>query len=267
MTAGFSLTQEQRAEFRRAGMLHIPAHFDHRTMADMTDKVWADLGKRFGIIREDRNTWTTERPAQYQALVRSGTFRALEPGFAAIADALLGKGSWERPHLGQPLVTFPTGDWSVPHTVWHIDLPPTGSVDNLSTIRIFVLFEPVRPKGGGTCYVEGSHHVIESLAAQSREPLRSAAVKDLLATQEPWFAALFAPGEENREQRFMIDNGMARGIQVRVKETLGEAGDVYVMHPAMLHTIAPNALDRPRMMLGQTLVKLPRAKSNVPQSE
>jgi hypothetical protein len=62
-----------------------------------------------------------------------------------------------------------------------------------------------------------------------------------------------------------ISRGMARGVEVRVRETVGESGDIYIMHPAMLHTIAPNALDQPRMMLAQTLAKFSLAESSMPE--
>jgi phytanoyl-CoA dioxygenase PhyH len=252
----FSLTQEQSAEFDRAGMLRVPNFFPQHAMSEMADEIWTDLHKRFGIERQRSDTWTKERPAQFQKLIRSGAFDSLGDSLAAIADAVLGSGAWDRPrHVGQPLVTFPSGTWDVPHAMWHLDLPATASLGTLPIVRVFALLEPVRPRGGGTCYVEASHRVVADLACAVGETLRSADVKALLLAEEPWFAALFSQASENRKQRFMIDGGLARGIEVRVREIVGEAGDAYVMHPSLLHTIAPNALDRPRLMLVQPLVR------------
>ena len=50
----------------------------------------------------------------------------------------------------------------------------------------------------------------------------------------------------------MQEDGRAREITVQVDEMTGEPGDLIVMHPVMLHTIAPNSLDRPRMMLAHS---------------
>ena len=256
MASTFFLTQEQIAEFDRAGMLRVSNFFPQQTMSEMADRIWTDLQGRFGIDRQRPDTWTKERPAQFQKLIRSGAFDRIGDSLAAIADVLLGSGAWDRPrHVGQPLVTFPTGAWEVPHSMWHLDLPAATSVAALPIVRVFALLEPVRPRGGGTCYVEASHRVIADLACAVRETLRSADVKALLLAEEPWFAALFSQASQDREQRFMIDGGLARGIEVRVREIVGEAGDAYVMHPSMLHTIAPNALDRPRLMLVQPLVR------------
>jgi len=256
VATAFSLTQEQIAEFERAGMLRVPNFFPQQTMSEMAGKIWTDLYARFGIDRHRPDTWTKERPAQFQKLIRFGAFDALGDSLAVIADALLGSGAWDRPrHIGLPLVTFPTGAWDVPHAMWHLDLPATGSVGKLPIVRAFALLEPVRPRGGGTCYVEGSHRVIADRARAASESLRSADVKGLLQAEEPWFAALFSQESKNREQRFMIDGGLARGIEVRVREIVGDTGDAFVMHPSLLHTIAPNALDRPRLMLVQPLVR------------
>jgi ectoine hydroxylase-related dioxygenase (phytanoyl-CoA dioxygenase family) len=49
--------------------------------------------------------------------------------------------------------------------------------------------------------------------------------------------------------------GEMRGFPVRVEEMTGEPGDVFVMHPAMFHTVAPNALDRVRMALVETFYR------------
>ena len=85
------------------------------------------------------------------------------------------------------------------------------------------------------------------------EPLRSADVKALMRREEPWFAELFARGVSERERLFISEGGVVRGIEVRVRELTGEPGDAIVMHPATLHAVAPNGLDRPRLMLVQAV--------------
>jgi hypothetical protein len=87
--------------------------------------------------------------------------------------------------------------------------------------------------------------------------MRSADVKAVLGVGEPWFAALFKPGGGGRVQRFMVEEGQARGLPVSVQEMTGDPGDLIVMHPFILHTPAANELDRPRMMLVQSLNRAP----------
>lgn len=253
--ASFSLTPERRQTFERDGMLSVPGFFAPGDMAALADVLWADLRRRFGIERHRPETWRDQRPAQFQSLTRSGAFDLLRPGLATLADEFFGSGNWEQ-HFGGPLVTFPTGDWAVPHNVWHLDSTPLDYATELKIIRVFTFLEPVHSRGGGTCYVEGSNRVVMDRVrnAAPGEGLRSADIKAILQREEPWFRSLFSRGGEDRERRFMVEGGSARGVAVRVKELTGQPGDVYVMHPAMLHTIAGNALDRPRMMLGFPLI-------------
>jgi hypothetical protein len=254
--ASFVLTQQRRETFERDGMLSVPGYFDPRDLTAMSDAVWADVRSRYGIERHVPATWHDQRPAQFKSLNRSGAFDALRPGCAAIADEFFGLGNWEYNFPGL-LVTFPTGSWAVPHNIWHLDSNPIDYMAGLRNIKVFTFLEPVRPRGGGTCYVEGSNRVVMDRVrnATPDERLRSADIKAILQIEEPWFRALFTSGWPDREQRFMTEGGTARGIGVCVKELTGEPGDVYIMHPAMLHTPAGNALDRPRMMLAHTLLR------------
>ena len=257
MEPSFDITPEHRLQFERAGALRLPGFLPAADVQAMADRLWTDLGRRFGIDRRRRETWTVERPGQYQALQRSGAFRALgSPRLAALADAFLGEGRWVRSgYWGQPLVTFPTGNWDVPHASWHLDFPAPTSPDDLSIIGIFTFLEPARPGGGGTVYVSGSHRVIADYArhAADVEQLRSLDVRALLKQEEPWFADLFTPSDGDRVRRFMVEGGHARGMAVRVEEMTGDPGDMILVHPQVLHAAAANALDTPRMMLTQTL--------------
>lgn len=258
MEMSFVLRHEQRAEFESTGVLRLPGFFPAAHVKPMAAALWTELAQRFGIERDRRDTWTVERPGQFQALIRSGIFDAPGKGFGAIADAFLGAGRWIEPkHFGAPLVTFPTGDWDVPHKMWHFDVPPTDCVNGIPAIRIFTLLAPLQPHGGGTCYIAGSHRVSldRARAAAPGDRIRSTDMKGLLQREEPWFSALFARSGCDRERRFMVEGGVVRGVEVRVQEMTGAAGDTFVMHPAMFHTIAPNALHVPRLMLVQALTR------------
>jgi ectoine hydroxylase-related dioxygenase (phytanoyl-CoA dioxygenase family) len=227
----------------------------------MADALWGDLSRRFGARKDRPDTWTGARPAQFQALGRSGAFDLFDcPEVLALADAVaVGSASWARAFRGgQPLVTFPTGDWGIPHQHWHFDHPVTGDDDaDIAVVRLFTFLEPVRPRGGGTLFVAGSHRVVCTCARQacSLAPFKSADARTLLRHASPWFDALCRPGGGDRVQRFMRDGASVHGVQVCVAEMTGEPGDLVVMHPAMLHAYAPNGLDRPRLMLTQWLAR------------
>jgi hypothetical protein len=77
----------------------------------------------------------------------------------------------------------------------------------------------------------------------------------VLAAEHPWFADLFKAGGGDRVERFMEDGAVADGVEVRACEMTGEVGDVILLHPATLHSIAVNELRTPRMMLMTILGK------------
>lgn len=260
MARTFTLTATQRETFERDGVLRLPGYLPAIEAAAMADAVWADLRQRFGIVRDAPATWKPQRPAQFQALSRSGAFGRLEQlGYPQLAEAFLGEG-WTRGarHWGAPLVTFPTGDgWDVPHNTWHLDLPASGDLDDTPMVKAFAFLEPVKPRGGGTPYIEGSHRVVLDRARQHARAggWRSGDMREALKAEEPWLADLMSPGGDDRQRRFMADGAVLRGIAVRVREMTGDPGDVVVMHAAMIHTIGANALQRPRMMLAEAFYR------------
>ncbi|HEX2593279.1 MAG TPA: hypothetical protein VHL34_17385 [Rhizomicrobium sp.] len=258
MPASFTLTPQQREIFDRDGMLRVPGFCPPELLTPMVDALWEDMRRRFSLHRDRPESWKDARPAQFQRLVATGAFDAIGPYVSAVADLFVGAGEWTvPPYFGFPLVTFPTGDWDVPHNVWHFDIPPQGRDTwrvALPEVRTFIILDRLESHGGGTCYIEGSHRVAMDRAEQSPDRvLRSADMKKLLQEEEPWFAALFDKKTTDRERRFMLEGGEARGVRVKVKELTGEPGDAFIMHPAMFHTIANNARSVPRLMLVQPL--------------
>jgi hypothetical protein len=254
----FILTAEQRESFDHEGVLRLPGFFSPALVAPMADAIWQDAQRRFGVERDRPETWTEHRIGQHAKLRKRGVFDALGTAeLRALADMFLGPGTWDPPrHWAQPLlVTFPGGDWDVPHNTWHLDLPATDYTQAMPMIRFFVFLEPVLPRGGGTPYIAGSHRVVMDRArtAGAGEKLRSSEMRKILEREEPWFASLLRPGGEDRVGEFMRQGGTMRGVPVRVGEMTGEAGDLIVMHPAMIHTVANNALDRPRLTAAITL--------------
>jgi ectoine hydroxylase-related dioxygenase (phytanoyl-CoA dioxygenase family) len=55
----------------------------------------------------------------------------------------------------------------------------------------------------------------------------------------------------DRARRLLSSGGRVDGVDLRIGELAGNAGDVFVMHPRLLHAAAPNALDGPRLVLLQ----------------
>ena len=250
-----TLTSQQRAQFDGAGVLRLPGFFAAADIAAMADALWDDLGRRLGMRPAAPETWTTAHPAQFQALIRSGAFAALgSPALSALGDAFLGAGAWELPRRwGQPLVSFPAGAW-YPRVMWHLDFPADDDDAKLPAIRLFTFLESVAPGGGGTVYVAGSHRVAMDIARAAGAQVRSADMQKRLRGGVPWFADLW-PMSDEQVREALGKQAEVNGVSVRVEEMTGEPGDLIVMHPTLLHGLARNFGDRPRLMLVETLYR------------
>jgi hypothetical protein len=245
----------QRDEFDRRGMVRLPAMIPPAEVAAMRQRLWVHLLDTHAIHRDRPETWAVHRPAHFQRLTGTGAFDAMATAQLCTAiDQLLGAGRWQRPaHWGRPLVTFPRSGtvWDVPTEGWHVDTDRV--LDELSMVVVFAHLAPVRPRGGGTLVLTGSHRLTTSPGqAADKPPARSAEVKAHLRTLHPWLRDLWnADGDTDRVHRYMTEGAVIDGVDVRVEELTGEPGDAVIMHPRLLHVMAPNGLNVPRMMLLQ----------------
>jgi len=142
-------------------------------------------------------------------------------------DQLLGHGRWIRdPWMGFWPILFPgfaEGPWTPPTSGWHVDgahfRRHCWSPDR-ALLTLF-LFSDVGPGDGGTAVSVGSHHLVARVLAEA-EP-------DGLAHKELLRRA----------------NGHAR---TEVREVTGQAGDVVLLHPFLLHAQSVNTGDVVRFM-------------------
>jgi hypothetical protein len=247
-----TLTAAHRLSYERDGFFKLPAGVSPRETSAMADALWSALEKR-GIRRDAPESWPRQNPSGFASLGRTGVFAPMaSPTVTSALDDLLGA-DWVRPNRwGIPLVTFPNRAvaWDVPHAHWHLDSPATESTPDVA--RVFVILWRLGPRGGGTALVAGSHSLYQRLARRAGTPLRSADAIRRLRAEQPWFAALSSADDTvSRIQRFMHDGAEIDSVPVRVVEMTGEPGDVWFMHPSLLHTLAPNVSDRPRLVLTQ----------------
>jgi hypothetical protein len=253
------LSAAQVDEFKRDGVVKVSAAFAADHAARMCDVVWGELESRHGMSREDRTTWTTLRPTRLKTTKAHPAANAiLGPPLRSALDDLLGPGAWtEPPHQGQVLVTMPTGEiWSVPHRQWHTDVGFDLPVDELVAVKIWALLSDLEPGGGGTPQVAGSHRVIARHLNKTSER-DFVTIRDQVLDSHPWFRSLTTAdrdSDSDRSTRLMTEADLD-GLPVRVVELTGRAGDVYVTHPWVLHSIAPNASDTPRMMRSRVIWK------------
>ena len=246
------LTAQDLETFERDGIVKVPAAFSADDAARMRDVLWSELRDRHGMDRDDRSTWTTLRPTGLKTTKRHPVANAiLGPRLRSVLDDL--HGEWKQPpHQGQVLVTMPTGEaWAVPRRQWHTDFGFDQPADELAAVKIWALLDDLEPGGGGTPQVAGSPRVIARYLSTTDER-EFTAIRDQVLRSDPWFRSLTSAGERPVDPMVEAD---LDGLPVRVVELTGRAGDVYVTHPWILHSIAPNASDTPRMMRSRFIWK------------
>ena len=219
----------------------------------MRDAVWQALAV-VGIHRYRQETWTVERPTHLQRLKNDAIFRKVgSDALLKVIDAIFEGRSYELPkNWGAFFVAFPSADeWSVPCQGWHIDANYSSPLWPACGVKTFALLGDVGPRGGGTQILSGSHRLVHGWFQTNPPPAgaRSADMRRLLQSH-PYIGDLHHAGEpEKRVARFVDRAEEVDGIPVQVIEMTGAAGDVFVLHPLLLHVAAPNKATEPRFLL------------------
>jgi Phytanoyl-CoA dioxygenase (PhyH) len=263
------LTAEQREEFDRSGIMRLPGAIAPSKLQVMLDFVWDAVERRTDVRRDDLHTWKGQRVMGTQDLPASATFEQI--GSAAVCDALdrlFGRRKWQRPERwASMLVTFPesTAKWNVPHIAWHLDFPASRDLEGLFAARLFVCLARLQRGGGGTVFVEGSHRLVQNLVKDSvARQIRSADARKALIRSHPWIKRLCSFDEGlDRVRLFMKAGAMIDGVELRVVEMTGEAGDVLITHPLLLHAPATNCSEFPRIVLSSTVYRCGVAPNSI----
>lgn len=169
---------------------------------------------------------------------------AEDEGPAAASALLNGQAVFPMSPHPALLFTLPNADeWFIPYKAWHLDMPRLPE-NGIPGVQMFTFINSVKPQGGGTLVVTGSHHLLNEGGRISSSQLRKA------LKSEPYFAELLS-SKSTARQRFLDRPVNVNGYAMQVVEMYGEPGDAYLMDLRLLHTIAPNGNATPRMMLTQ----------------
>ena len=250
------LTSEQQAEFNETGLLRLPGAVPRADAGAMAEALWDELARRHKVHKDQPETWRRSRVAQLTGPARSGAFAAMaSPDVRAAINWLIWPSGWSDPsRWGLPLVTLPERGpaWDVPHQHWHLDAKVGPGEPEPPIARVFVILAPLEPHGGGTLLVQGSHRLMQRSASEAGAILTSAEARRAIKRRHSWFAALDShPDGSDRVRRFMEEGEDVEGVNVRVVEMTGGPGDVWLMHPYLLHAFSANRRDTPRMVLTQ----------------
>ena len=145
----------------------------------------------------------------------------------------------------QLLFTFPERcAWSLPHDLWHVDLPKLANRRTIPGVQTFAMLDTVEPGGGGTVVVQGAHRFLYDIPF-----LGSKQIVNRLR-REPYFRALMSKQAGGRD-RFLRETVRKGDTNLRVVELTGRRGDVYLMDMRLLHSRTPNVAGAPRIMWTQ----------------
>jgi hypothetical protein len=245
------LTPQQLDEFRRFGIVRAPGAISASAAAVMCDSVWDMMSRRYKIRRDQPATWKSQRIAGTKDRPKTITLEQVLYPLSAILNQLLAPAEWEcDSHWGSLLVSFPGAvpvapmGWEVPNNGWHFDAPVVRALPELYGVRIFTCLAHLPAHGGATLAVAGSPSLAQALA-DIRKGLRQ---------RYDWISELctFDPAI-SRVDRFMRTAAKLEDVEVRVVEMTGEPGDVYLVHPLMMHAQSPNCLAVPRIVLSSTV--------------
>jgi len=214
------------AGFRRDGCVAIRGAFDPGTAAACRQAIW-DSMKAQGIRADDPATW----PALAEIGDLTGvpfTAAGTTPALTAAYDELIGPGRWTRPvdPGGAVVVRFPSEDRA--NAGYHIEGSYRGPGGYWANVRsrargllALFLFTDVGPDDAPTRLVCGSHLYVPRFLAPHGEA-------GTLADAELWWPSVLCRPTAH---------------------ATGQAGDVYLCHPFIVHTATwPLRGTTPRMI-------------------
>jgi ectoine hydroxylase-related dioxygenase (phytanoyl-CoA dioxygenase family) len=247
------LSAAQRAEFEERGLLRLPGLVPEAAVAELRARV---LERIRALVPDPVPPGFAVHASATASLVKRAAFADVWGGDAvALVDELVGASRTVPPGAGQILATtFPTtgAAWRVPHKVWHLDYTAPGSLQGPAGVQLFVCLDHVAPRAGATVVACGTHRLVDALRRRegAEWPGRSQEVRKRLAAEVPWLRALTSLRDgEDRRARFVDRAAAHEGVALQVAELAGGPGDVYAMHPWLLHAPALNCGDRPRLVL------------------
>jgi hypothetical protein len=259
-----TLTPEQLDEFERRGVLRLPGFFSVDRVRQAREHVQRRLA-RSGLWKN--GAWCLEAvPRPQWPATGLKTSKAIgnrhpdvealleEPTLCSAVDALLGGGcAFDRTVHRRPqvLFTLPNSDvWTVP-AGWHVDIPRLAS-GKRPGVQLFTFLDRVETRGGGTLVIAGSHRLLNEKRFMRMKELRH------LLCREDYFRNLYSeapPASAQDRARLLHESGLVGNVVVEVVELTGAPGDAYFTDLRVLHAIAPNATDRPRIMATHRFIR------------
>jgi hypothetical protein len=250
----FTLTAEQREEFDRLGVLRLKGLLRVDSLRRAREAVlrplerlglWKDGAWRLGDAPRPR--WPDSGLKTSKVIGNKHTeLEELieEPALLAAVDALLDGRTFDRSIYKRPqvLFTLPNADtWMLP-SGWHVDCPRLASGERPG-VQLFAFLDAVEPRGGGTLVIGGSHRLLND-----GRFIRTKEIRRFLQHQA-FFREVCAETPVAVPESVRLPKGVVGDVPLEVVELTGAPGDAWLMDLRVLHVGAPNASNRPRMMV------------------
>lgn len=222
------MTPDQKSIFRESGYLLLKGALGKSKAEPIRNHVLQEL-KRLKIWSSGKTLPASiKRVPGFQQITKlSGLIkqddlhcRVIDEHVLSAITSLAGAGV--APVHSQFLISLPNqGDWTLGGLSWHTDISAADH-QRMSGIQAFVLIDDVKPRGGATLAIAGSH-----LLAGREEPSRR--LRAILRNKE------------------LLEREL-HGDNLSIAEMSGHAGDVYLMDMRLLHTPSINSTNKVRIM-------------------
>lgn len=219
-------TPEQRAFFQKNGFLLLKGALSKSHVEPIRAHVFGELkrlkiwpsGKKLSVSKAETPAFQQITKHSQQIKYPGLQSRLITTEIQSIMNALAGV-PLTTAQDAQFLISLPNqGEWRIHRLNWHVDI--SSSASRLPGIQAFVLIDDVKPYGGATMAVAGSH----ALSDQSRQRARE---------------TLGSDGDIEKE---------LASLNLSILEMSGQAGDVYLMDMRLLHTPSINSTTNLRLM-------------------
>lgn len=251
------LSTAQQTLFRDRGILHLKGAISKKTCAALQQAVLHELDRLNLRVKGQTASSKLQHLPPFQQVNVLGQKVNVDAPLAGLFPAELLRfigalsGTTVKPNEAVPqlLLSFPHKDeWTLNRLNWHLDLA-LPSKDEIPGIQAFALIADLKPRGGATLALAGSHRLPY---AGPKNPTPALAIlredetfKDLLSGRAQPPEPFFHPRPVN-------------GIEIQVVEMTGQAGDVYLMDLRVLHSPSLNATRAIRMMATGRFIKADR---------
>ncbi len=254
------LSAEQHREFAARGVVRLHGAVESSVVTAFRERLLAFVEKK-KLAPSGSGQWLAVRASLTAPVAKACSFGDLwGPNVLAAVDDLLGAGSWGMPrHAGQILALT----WPQPAQAWHVpDKSGTSTTWRPAPRAAFPGSRSSCASTGSsraaraTLVVAGTPRLIDAIRLRrgSGWAGHSADVRRALAGEVPWFRQLTSLRlDEDRIARFMEKPTEFEGSALQVVELVGDAGDVWLMHPWMLHAASANCSTRLRMVVTERL--------------